>query len=173
MELLEKSDSPTPFHTTFISCPYILQLQANINIHPNTLNLKSKGKWITCFIELPEGSDGNKIDISTIKLDDSIYDCLVREVREESNLDVHAATLFAIWSEPEKMSIVTEYGDPYQLVNFIFRVDAWSGELVKETDETIDAGFFHLYELPKMYPHYHETLDDLRDFETTGKVILK
>jgi len=68
---LEESDSPSPFHTTFISCPGILQ--ANIDIYPNTLNLKSRGKWITCFIELPEGYDRHEIDASTILLNDSIY----------------------------------------------------------------------------------------------------
>lgn len=108
-----------------------------------------------------------------MELDESIYDCVVREVLEESGLQVHAATLFAIWSDPEEMSIVTEYGDPYQIVNFIFRVDQWSGKLVRETDETIDAGFFPLDELPDIYPHYLQTLDELNQFEATGKFFLR
>jgi ADP-ribose pyrophosphatase YjhB (NUDIX family) len=108
-----------------------------------------------------------------MELDESIYDCLVREVREESGLMVQAATLFAIWSDPAKMSIITEYGDPYQLVNFIFRVDSWSGELVTETDETIDAGFFPLDGLPEVYQHYLETLEDLKMYEDTGQLVLK
>jgi hypothetical protein len=41
---------------------------ATISMNPNTLNLKSKGKWITCRIELPEGYDVNDIDVSTIML---------------------------------------------------------------------------------------------------------
>lgn len=43
-------------------------INATINLDPNTLNLKSKGKWITCRIELPEGYDVNDIDVSTIML---------------------------------------------------------------------------------------------------------
>jgi hypothetical protein len=39
-----------------------------IGIDPNTLNLKSKGKWITCYVELPEGYDVNHIGISSVKL---------------------------------------------------------------------------------------------------------
>jgi len=44
-------------------------LAANIDIDPDTLNLKSNGKWITCFIELPEGYDVWQIDGSTVVLD--------------------------------------------------------------------------------------------------------
>ena len=43
-------------------------LVANIDIDPETLNLKSKGNWITCYIEFPEGYDVNEIDISTVIL---------------------------------------------------------------------------------------------------------
>jgi uncharacterized delta-60 repeat protein len=46
-------------------------LQASIDIDPDTLNLKSKGRWITCYIDLP-GNDVNDIDISTILLEDTI-----------------------------------------------------------------------------------------------------
>jgi 8-oxo-dGTP pyrophosphatase MutT (NUDIX family) len=108
-----------------------------------------------------------------MELGDSIYECLVREVQEETGIEVRAARLFAIWSDPVKTSIVTEYGDPYQLISFVFRVDEWSGELIQETEETIDAGFFPLDELPEMAPHYHETLQDLNYFERDGQLILK
>jgi ADP-ribose pyrophosphatase YjhB (NUDIX family) len=37
-----------------------------------------------------------------MELDESIYECLVREVEEESGLHVSAATLYAIWSDPKK-----------------------------------------------------------------------
>ncbi len=47
-------------------------VEVSINIDPNTLNLKSKGKWITDYIEFPEGYDVNDVDVSTIMLNDSI-----------------------------------------------------------------------------------------------------
>jgi hypothetical protein len=40
---------------------------ATIDFHPNTLNLKSKGKWVTCYIEL-EGHDVEDINIETIAI---------------------------------------------------------------------------------------------------------
>ncbi len=47
-------------------------ISAAIDIHPHTLNLRSKGKWITCFIELPKGYDANDIDGSTVMLNETI-----------------------------------------------------------------------------------------------------
>ena len=50
----------------------ILPVQATINITPDTLNLRSKGKWITAYIELPEGYAASDIDITTVLLNDVI-----------------------------------------------------------------------------------------------------
>jgi hypothetical protein len=47
-------------------------LNSTINIDPNTLNLKSKGRWITAYISLPEGYSINDIDISSILLEGTI-----------------------------------------------------------------------------------------------------
>jgi len=47
-------------------------LSATIDITPDTLNLKSKGNWITCRIELPEGYKASDIDRTTIMLNGSI-----------------------------------------------------------------------------------------------------
>jgi hypothetical protein len=46
--------------------------EMNIDIDPDTLNLKSKGKWITCYIELTLGYDVKDIDAHTILLEDSL-----------------------------------------------------------------------------------------------------
>jgi hypothetical protein len=47
-------------------------IPATVDIDPDTLNLKSNGKWITAYIELPEGYDVADIDVSTILLEDTI-----------------------------------------------------------------------------------------------------
>ncbi len=41
---------------------------AVIDINPDTLNLKSQGKWITCYIELPADVDVNDIDPASVKI---------------------------------------------------------------------------------------------------------
>jgi hypothetical protein len=47
-------------------------IEAKICICPHTLNLKSRGRWITCFIKLPNSYDVEEIDISTIRLNDTV-----------------------------------------------------------------------------------------------------
>jgi WD40 repeat protein len=49
-----------------------LTLPATTDIKPDTLNLKSKGEKITCYIELPEGYDVAKIDVSSIRLNGTV-----------------------------------------------------------------------------------------------------
>ena len=39
-----------------------------VEIHPETLNLKSEGRWITCYIKPPTGYDVASIDLSTVEL---------------------------------------------------------------------------------------------------------
>ena len=45
-----------------------IPIPATIDIDPDTLNLKSKGKWITAYIELPSGYSVENIDVSTVRL---------------------------------------------------------------------------------------------------------
>lgn len=52
--------------------PLFLPLPATIDINPETLNLRSKGKWITCYIELLEGYDVADIDVNTILLSGAV-----------------------------------------------------------------------------------------------------
>lgn len=55
-----------------VLAPGASKLVASVDIDPDTLNLKSKGKWITCYIELPAGSDVGEIDVSTILLNGQV-----------------------------------------------------------------------------------------------------
>jgi ADP-ribose pyrophosphatase YjhB (NUDIX family) len=105
-----------------------------------------------------------------MELGESILDCVTREVKEETGLDVISAVPIAIYSEP-RFASVTAYGDPFQPLSVVFRVDAWTGELITETDETVDARFFALDELPDIPPLYQETLADLAQFQ--GQMIVK
>lgn len=52
--------------------PDIITFESNIDIDPDTLNSNSSGKWITCYIELPDGYDVVDINVSTILLNDAV-----------------------------------------------------------------------------------------------------
>ena len=44
-------------------------ISSTIDIDPDTLNLSSKEKWVTCYIELPEGFDVSLIDGGIVELE--------------------------------------------------------------------------------------------------------
>lgn len=105
----------------------------------------------------------------SLEVDETLFDCMKREVREESGLEVISATPMAIYNS---LSNMTSYGDPFDQISVQFLVTEWSGALVKETDETIDARFFPSDEPPEaVASYYHEVLDDLRVYN--GQFILK
>lgn len=49
---------------------------ATIDVDPDKLNLKSEGKWITAYIQLPEGHNPEDIDAATILLNETIQPVL-------------------------------------------------------------------------------------------------
>jgi len=92
-----------------------------------------------------------------------------REVKEETGLDVVTAFPMAIYSN---LDVVTAFGEKMQLFQVQFLVNEWRGELLSETDETIDARFFSPDKFPTdIHPMYQEVLDDLRGYDRT--LILK
>ena len=47
-------------------------VEATVDVDPQTLNLRSKGKYITCYVELPAGYDPEDIDVRTVLFDDVV-----------------------------------------------------------------------------------------------------
>ncbi|OGS43144.1 MAG: hypothetical protein A3K76_01495 [Euryarchaeota archaeon RBG_13_57_23] len=48
------------------------QIDATLDFDPDTVNPKSNGKWVTCYIELPEGYDPEDIDLSSVMLNEAV-----------------------------------------------------------------------------------------------------
>jgi len=43
-------------------------VEAVVSIHPETLNLRAQGRWITAYVELPDPHDVEDIDVETVEL---------------------------------------------------------------------------------------------------------
>ncbi|MHA1834995.1 MAG: hypothetical protein ACTSV7_13540 [Candidatus Baldrarchaeia archaeon] len=50
----------------------IIPIPATIDVDPDTLNLQSKGNWITAYIELPECYNVIDINVSSIKINNTV-----------------------------------------------------------------------------------------------------
>ena len=56
------------YSNSYLTVKYSLGLDATIDIDPDTLNMKSEGKWVTCYMELEPGYNVSNIDTSTLIL---------------------------------------------------------------------------------------------------------
>jgi len=69
---LNVTDSQELWNTDSHPTEIIYRAHASVDIAPDSLNLKSMGKWITCYIELPTGYSVSDITVSSILLNDTI-----------------------------------------------------------------------------------------------------
>jgi hypothetical protein len=47
-------------------------INVKISFNPHALNLESHGKWLKCIIEIPKGYDVGDLDLSTIRLNNTV-----------------------------------------------------------------------------------------------------
>jgi ADP-ribose pyrophosphatase YjhB (NUDIX family) len=143
--------------------PSIRAIIEDNNGHILFIERKGEGKW-----GMPAGS---------IEVDESIYDCLVREVKEETGLDVMSAKMVAIYSHP-KYGMKNKFGDEYQLFECLFLVDSWTGSLRHSSDETSGAAFFPTDDIPpstnEFWASFHqEVITDYKQFKRDGRLLMK
>jgi ADP-ribose pyrophosphatase YjhB (NUDIX family) len=121
---------------------------------------------------LIQRSDNHRwaIPAGAMELGESIQECAIREVFEETGLRATSLTPFAFYSAYQ---FTNDYGHSYQQIVMSFRIHTWEGELLRQTDESVDAGFFPLDALPSPSFVIDETLADLAQFEATGRLVLK
>jgi len=55
-----------PFRKRRVGC--WLAVTADIEIEPDVLNPRSRGRWITCYIELPENYNVSEIDFNSVTM---------------------------------------------------------------------------------------------------------
>lgn len=95
-------------------------------------------------------------------------DCCVREVREETGLDVRITKLVGVYTSGDR---VFEYadGNRYHYVFFLFEAEVISGEL-SLSDETTGVGFYTEDDIAQMdvMPHYLEHIADARVGQTAA-----
>jgi 8-oxo-dGTP pyrophosphatase MutT (NUDIX family) len=109
-----------------------------------------------------------------MELDESVWDALCREVREETGLTVLRARPFGIYSHP-KYSTTYPNGDQTQPFTIAFLVEEWSGTPTADGDETLDLRFFPLDALPpedQIVKAHRTAFRDLQHFLETGEMVI-
>ncbi len=104
---------------------------------------------------------------------ESVTECMEREVWEETGLTVESSKPFAVYSEPR---FTAPTRPEAQLLTVAYRVDEWSGELQRTTNETDDARWFSvdvLRVLPDLMGSYRETIEDCLEVGEGGGFVVK
>ena len=104
---------------------------------------------------------------------ESVTECMEREVLEETGLRVESAVAFGVYSEPR---FTAPTRPEAQLLTVAFRVDEWSGGLLRTTDETDDARWFSVGELrglEDLMESYREAVEDCLSVAEGGGFVVK
>lgn len=94
-----------------------------------------------------------------VEFGESVAEAAVREVKEESGLDVEITSLYGVYSK-----YYAEYnnGDKAQPIVHLFRAKVVGGSLIDRNDETLELRFFALNDAPAMFCKQHQdALDDI------------
>lgn len=93
-----------------------------------------------------------------MELDETLEDCVIREVKEETNLDVIPKRLVGIY---HNFDMKWPCGDLAHCVNFVYECEIISGN-IKIDEESLDISFIDIDKLPNM--HTNDLNEALKDY---------
>ena len=95
-----------------------------------------------------------------LELDESLPECVVREVREETGLEVKPMRLVGLYTSPD-YDVTYPNGDQAHQVTCCFECRATDGRLRADKTETLDLAWFPLDQPPPTAPWYAAMAADL------------
>ena len=104
---------------------------------------------------LQKRGDSNKWGFpgGAIELGETPEEAAIRELKEETGLDVTIDSLIGIYTDSD---MKYPNGDNAQSIAIVYKLKALSGELTCDNKETIDLKFFDVNKLPEMFCKQHE-----------------
>jgi len=101
-----------------------------------------------------------------VELNESVKEAAKREVREETGIviNIEAMQLLSIYSGPQR-DVILQNKDEIANIQMVFVCNDFYGQLLQKGEETSDARFFSLSELPNnMHFNQSEMMDDLKRY---------
>lgn len=85
-----------------------------------------------------------------LNYDETVEEACVREVKEETNLDIRIVCLFGVFSNPDR--------GPYQRVTIVYEVACNDASGLKAGDDASEVGWFDFSNLPKLAFDHEEII---------------
>ena len=95
-----------------------------------------------------------------MEMNESIAATVIREVKEETGLEVRPVRLVGLYTDPNLQNMTYPQGDQVQVVNATFECRVVGGALQADGIEIIDASFFGEDKLPPLDPCHLQRLRD-------------
>ena len=95
-----------------------------------------------------------------LELDESLPECVVREVREETGLTVAPTRVVGVYSSPD-FDVIYPNGDQVQQVTVCFECRVSGGTWTVDGDETLELAWFDQGAAPPTAPWYAAMVADL------------
>lgn len=92
-----------------------------------------------------------------LELGESVDEAAIREVKEESGLEVEIVSLFGVYS---KYFAEFSNGDKVQTIVHIFKAKIIGGELTDDNDETLELRYFDIKDVPPLFCKQHQDIFD-------------
>jgi ADP-ribose pyrophosphatase YjhB (NUDIX family) len=91
---------------------------------------------------------------------ENVAECSIREVWEETGLEVQVGRLLGIYSSPHRLIEYSD-GNHYQIVGLTFEAEVTGGTL-QTSDETLETGYFSNLEIAALdlMEHHRERIAD-------------
>jgi hypothetical protein len=118
----------------------------NVRIHPETLNIKSNGRWVTVKITLPQGISSSEVNTGSIKLwlcDDSIEPVWDRTSNDTIMLKIDRSTIQSLVSGNGNITIrltgILPTGQPFEGTDTLRVINPGNGHNVNANNQNSNS----------------------------------
>lgn len=95
-----------------------------------------------------------------VEIGETVAEAAIREVKEETNLDIRIKKLIGVYSDPESQVFAYPNGQVVHFITTCFLAEITGGDLRCDTSESLEIKFFDRQNLPKdllkMHPQWLE-----------------
>ncbi len=106
-----------------------------------------------------------------VELGETPEQAAIREVKEETGLDVKAVRLLGVYTD---MDMRYPNGDQAQSICLTYELKAVGGQLMQDGQETVDLQYFPLDQLPELFCQQHKDFaEDLKKAKQPAGFLLE